>query len=259
MRSAIVADGNFEIFEDGTIFRIQKDGTKKVPRIYYNKAMKKEISIVRYRTEEGKYVDLSVHRLIAEAFLPNPDQKRFLLFKNDNPRDFGVDNLIWDDGTLIWERKKAEKERNTIKCPNCGEDMDRRVGCIVCKKKQQEEQRILANKQKRLNRIINELATINIDTLNDEHKKIILMRRAGKTYEQIGKEINKSVTQVSRIIERAKRNAQKMNSNPKSIISQIDPIADQENSSKEKSKETDKLRRMFLFGEGGSSRYFYKG
>lgn len=36
-----------------------------------------------------------IHRLMAEAFLPNPDNLRFVGFKDNNPMNLDVDNLKW--------------------------------------------------------------------------------------------------------------------------------------------------------------------
>lgn len=49
--------------------------------------------------------------MLAEAFLPNPDNKKCVLFKNDDPKDLRLDNLTWDNGAI----RKKEDQKNGIK------------------------------------------------------------------------------------------------------------------------------------------------
>ena len=94
------------------------------------------------------------------------------------------------------------------------------------------------------------IQVINIDNLNYEYKKIITMRRAGKTLTEIGKEVNKSSVKVRQIIESIKKDQRKMSQQPRATLNQ-------KNHSEMLDEETNQLRRMFIFGEGGSARYFY--
>ena len=39
----------------------------------------------------------TIHRLLAVAFIPNPENKPFVLHRDDNPSNFSLDNLYWGD------------------------------------------------------------------------------------------------------------------------------------------------------------------
>lgn len=43
----------------------------------------------------NKHTNLWVHRLVAEAFIPNPENKPFVLHKDNNPLNNHKDNLCW--------------------------------------------------------------------------------------------------------------------------------------------------------------------
>ena len=64
-------------------------------------------------TIDGKRKNLPMHRLVAEAFIPNPDNLPFVNHKDENPANNCVDNLEWCDnryninyGTCIERRAK---------------------------------------------------------------------------------------------------------------------------------------------------------
>ena len=46
-------------------------------------------------SKDGKYYVRSVHRLVAEAFIPNPDNLPVINHKNEDKQDNRVENLEW--------------------------------------------------------------------------------------------------------------------------------------------------------------------
>jgi len=45
--------------------------------------------------DEGIKTTVDIHRLVAEAFIDNPDNHPFVLHNDDNPKNNSVDNLRW--------------------------------------------------------------------------------------------------------------------------------------------------------------------
>ena len=52
-----------------------------------------------YLAKEGKKFPRFVHRLVAQAYIPNPDNLPFINHKDGNPQNNAVENLEWCDGS----------------------------------------------------------------------------------------------------------------------------------------------------------------
>lgn len=78
---------------------------------------------VGLRSTKTKTVSRSIHRLVALAFIPNPDNKKFVNHKNGDKTDYSISNLEWvspheniqhaHDNGLI---KKASRKVNRFDC-----------------------------------------------------------------------------------------------------------------------------------------------
>lgn len=78
---------NYEINENGLIRNIK---TGK-----FRKGFKRKDGYVGVQLYLGKVVNFQLHRLIAEAFIPNPENKLYVNHKNSNRSDNSLDNLEW--------------------------------------------------------------------------------------------------------------------------------------------------------------------
>ena len=58
-------------------------------------------------SQDGKKIDYTVHRLVAEAFIPNPENKTDVGFKELDRNNVSVDNLYWTTHS-----KAGKKGRN---------------------------------------------------------------------------------------------------------------------------------------------------
>lgn len=88
--------------------RIYNKHTGKMSRVKANKD-----GYVRW----GSYVNgemhtFSVHRLVAEAFIPNPNKRPQVHHKDGNKSNNAVDNLEWVSAKEHGEKKLPEQKKN---------------------------------------------------------------------------------------------------------------------------------------------------
>lgn len=60
---------------------------------------------VRINYNNGRHISKRVHRLVAEAFIPNPENLPIVMHKNNNKKDNNVENLKW--GTVSENTQQA--------------------------------------------------------------------------------------------------------------------------------------------------------
>lgn len=91
MKKRIIVDGketNYEIYDDGRCFNIKR-------KHFLSGSVKNTGYQMVLLSLEGKKKDFSVHRLVAEAFLPNPNNLPFVNHKDGNKLNNAVSNLEW--------------------------------------------------------------------------------------------------------------------------------------------------------------------
>ena len=95
-----IFNGNYAVSNTGLV-RSNSRTIKSVTgeRIYKEKLLKPEVAVSGHLRvvlcDNGKKKRISVHRLVAEAFIPNPNNYPVINHKDENPANNAVENLEW--------------------------------------------------------------------------------------------------------------------------------------------------------------------
>lgn len=81
-------EGLYQVSDDGQVFSIR---AKRARKIHVRKDGYLYVSLHK----DGKVIEPGVHRLVAKAFVPNPENKREVNHINGIKTDNRVDNLEW--------------------------------------------------------------------------------------------------------------------------------------------------------------------
>ena len=67
--------------------------------------------------KNGKRISKQIHRLVAEAFIPNPDGKKIVNHKDYNRKNNYVENLEWvtQKENVMWSAERMKKPRKVIR------------------------------------------------------------------------------------------------------------------------------------------------
>ena len=103
--SAIEGYENYLIFEDGVVINTKS-----------GKEIKPSLNNIGYYVitlcKDGKPKNFLIHRLIAQGFIPNPDNKPLIDHMNRNTQDNRIENLRW--------ATRSENDRNRKCYSNTG-------------------------------------------------------------------------------------------------------------------------------------------
>lgn len=183
MRTKAVLNGAFEVTDQGDVYRI-KNGQREPAKVQKT-GRQHNYCVVSY-TENGKQKHVYVHRLVAQAFIPNPNNYPQVNHLDGNPLNNAVENLEWCTPKMNVEHAYltglSDPLQRSAPCIRCGEPtMAKDCICPACKKELKSE----AEKTDRLARIRDMLGTIDQSRLTETQKKYVNLRMEGLSFAKI--------------------------------------------------------------------------
>lgn len=134
MKKIVSVNTDYEIYLDGTVKRI-KDGF--IPKPYLRQGYYR---VSLYDSVKKKMKAYTLHRIIAQAFIPNPENKQQVNHKNGIKYDNNINNLEWTTpkenvihsiaNNLKSKYKMYEYHKEILKEVNCKKVIDESTGII---------------------------------------------------------------------------------------------------------------------------------
>lgn len=96
-------------YDVSNLGRVKQNKKNKLLKPYINK--NNGYVYVFIRDNNGKYFNKRIHRLVAEMFIPNPNNLPMVNHKDFNRTNNNLDNLEWINGTQnnLWSRENIRK------------------------------------------------------------------------------------------------------------------------------------------------------
>lgn len=192
LNSKLLRNGVFKVYEDGTIFRKSSRGICEAPKFGMSRDAKYQAVT---RMENGKQIQEYVHRLVAEAFIANPENKKTVNHLDGDPQNNHISNLEWatyaentqhayDMGLM---KTLEDSEKTCIACGVTPTTIDNFI-CQDCRLKQ----RKLKNKLRRNQKLRKEIKEIiggnDFQKIDPKYRSMYQMRYYGATLQEIGDE-----------------------------------------------------------------------
>ena len=99
---------DYILYEDGRVYSTPRQGSSGgFLKVILDENDKNFYPNYTLRNK-GKKTRGRIHRLLAEHFIPNPDNKPCVLHRDDKRENWSLDNLYWGD----WTDNNYDRKRN---------------------------------------------------------------------------------------------------------------------------------------------------
>lgn len=194
MESRLVLGGRFRVFEDGRINRVSYGIEKPASVSFASRDYR--YGVVSY-TEGGEQKKAYVHRLIAAAFIPNPNKYPQVNHKDGNPRNNAVQNLEWVTPSMnvqhAYDTGLLNPMATAAPCMYCGTFT--KAADEICPKCK-DRLKVEAHKIDRLADQADRYSVIDLDLLTDVQKKYVMCAAEGMNASEIAKRFSVSRQRV---------------------------------------------------------------
>lgn len=206
MHVKTLIDGNLRcrVAEDTTVFRLNKGTWEICPEIHQHDGI-----IVTLIDDNGRHVSQYVHRLVAKAFVPNPDNLPLVDCVDGDRFNVAPDNLEWMSHSAFTQRLydtgKIDRLKSATPCPRCGVPTiaRRNPHCTDCQRHIKSE----ATAARRMAAIDESLGDIDLSILTKTQRRYITLRLEGLTNQAIADRLGVSKQAVHKTIQAAVKRA----------------------------------------------------
>lgn len=225
VRSQLVLGGRFRVFEDGSVNSVF-DGVESPANIVYTGTLGRRYKSVYYHdSRTGKQKKAYVHRLVAKAFVPNPNNFPQVNHIDGNRLNNNASNLEWCTQQRNVDHAAqtglAFRSAGAQPCKLCGVPTLSDDGiCKKCKDEIESESKKIRKRAQMAERY----SSINLDVLTPTERSYVTHAAIGKTVSEIALEFGVTRQAVSSALisaEQKSATVPKMSSEQKNQLSQL--------------------------------------
>lgn len=202
IKKEMSSDGDLVIFENGKVGTVVGNKFKEC-QVYYGQRGYAVVSPYL----NGKQKIYSVHRLIAQAFIENPESKPAVNHKDGNKSNNELDNLEWVTHSENTKHAHAngliDAKKNHVKCDTCEQSTRFKDAiCSGCRAKE----KAARNREERVKNRVKSLGQPKSRRLTEKQKEVFDLAKEGLSVSEIAGILGKTKQAVSRLLISAKAN-----------------------------------------------------
>lgn len=210
MQEKLIYDGNYSVTDDGSVFSFISGARKQMCSCGTSTNRRYQTVCLKI---DGKYKNKLVHRLVAEAFLPNSNNYPQVNHIDGCPENNNLSNLEWCTNQQNAIHAYRTGLHKSTECPLCGEK-EFSKNHKLCKKCRLKIIAELDKEATTINRADGAALILsqNGSGLPSNHFRYLAMRAQGLSYEEIAKiegcsrqNIHSTIAQYMRTTVRAGR------------------------------------------------------
>lgn len=201
LKNKKMRDGRLLVFENGEIFRIKGKLFYKCSKI--NNSRGGRYKCITY-VVDGKQTNEYVHRLMAEAFIPNPDNKEQVNHIDNDGHNNDLKNLEWvtslENHIHAREMLGNYSMKNAKPCIFCESAMTKSA-LQVCKSCSSKVKRLKTIEEK-IKKLDEKFSNVDLDALTNREKVMLSLTLKGQTLEEIADTYKISKQRVAQILKK---------------------------------------------------------
>lgn len=198
-------DGLFKVARDGRVYRRKNDRYVLATQTKYS-LNGRYLAVSAY--VDGKQNHYYVHRLVAEAYIPNPENKPTVNHRDCNGRNNAVSNLEWatyqeNTNHAVFNGLNRSVATCGVPCVCCGNPtLTKNRVCRACKIESKIIEKRLSVVERKAEIVEVILNKVEIDEISERNLDMLRMYSRGATLQEIGDRFGITRERVRQIIDR---------------------------------------------------------